>query len=175
VLCSPDPVSREKVPLRRAATMTLLSTFAGGDVPEELIVTFRWQRHPGGRPTATLRDLARRALARLGVARAEVGVLICDDATMQALNRSYRKHDRPTDVLSFEGSDPEPGALPYLGDVAISLDTAARQAAGAGHPVLRELEILLLHAVIHLCGHDHEKDRGEMSELERRLRNELLA
>jgi probable rRNA maturation factor len=144
-------------------------------VPEELIISFRWQRHPGGRPTAGLRELAQRALARLGVVRAEVGVLISDDATIQALNRSYRKHDRPTDVLSFSSADAEPGALPYLGDVAISLQAAARQAAQAGHALQRELEILLLHAVIHLCGHDHETDRGEMQALERRLRSELLA
>ncbi len=144
-------------------------------MPETLVITFRWQRHPGGRPTAALRELAKQALLRLGVTAGEVGVLVCDDATIHALNRSYRKQDKPTDVLSFDGDAAEPGALPYLGDVAISLQTAGRQAAEAGHPLLRELEILLLHAVIHLCGHDHETDRGEMHALERRLRAELLA
>ena len=144
-------------------------------MPEAIVVSFRWQRHPGGRPTARLRELARLALTRLSVARAEIGVLICDDASIQALNRLYRKLDKPTDVLSFEGSEAEPGALPYLGDVAISLETATRQAAQAGHTLERELETLLLHAVIHLCGHDHETDRGEMEKLERRLRSELLA
>jgi probable rRNA maturation factor len=144
-------------------------------VPDKLIISFRWQRHPGGHPTGELRQLALTALGRLGVASAEVGVLICDDATIQALNRTYRKLDQPTDVLSFEGSAAEPGGPPYLGDIAISLETAERQAAQAGHPLLRELEILLLHAVIHLCGHDHETDSGEMSRLEHKLRRELLA
>lgn len=62
----------------------------------------------------------------------------------------------------------------YLGDVAISLETAARQAAERGVPVARELETLLLHALVHLCGYDHETDHGEMEALERRLRRELL-
>lgn len=143
-------------------------------MPERLLVSFRWQRHPGGRPTAVLRGLAKRALSRLGVTRAEVGVLLCDDATIHALNRSYRKKDAATDVLSFDGGSAEPGGTPYLGDVAISLDTARRQATKAGHELLRELEILLLHALIHLCGHDHEADHGEMTRLERQLRHELL-
>jgi probable rRNA maturation factor len=144
-------------------------------VAERIQVSFRWHRRPGGRVTAQLRDLACRALAALGVAAGEVGVLVSDDATIQALNRSYRAKDRPTDVLSFPGGETEPGAPPYLGDVAISLDTAQVQAAGAGHPLVRELEILLLHALIHLKGYDHETDSGEMARLERRLRRDLLA
>ena len=137
-------------------------------------VGFRWERHPGGRPTAALRRLAIAALVRLGVRAGEVGVLVCDDVTMRALNRDFRHKDAATDVLSFEGGATEPGDVPYLGDVAISLDTARRQADEAGVPLLRELETLLLHALIHLMGYDHEADQGEMEALEARLRGELF-
>jgi probable rRNA maturation factor len=139
-----------------------------------LSVTIRWQAHPGGRPTARLRRIGVAALRRLGHRAAEVGVLVCDDATIHALNRQYRGKDRPTDVLSFPaGTAPGDGPR-YLGDVAISLDTARRQAARRRIPVERELALLLLHAVIHLSGYDHEADAGEMARLEVRLRRELL-
>ncbi len=139
------------------------------------LVTFNWQRHPGGRPTAILRRLAARTVQRLGVETAEVGVLVCDDETIRMLNGHYRHKDSATDVLSFAGGFATPGELPYLGDVAISLDTARRQAEEAGVPLLRELEVLLLHALVHLNGYDHENDGGEMAALERKLRRELLA
>ena len=138
------------------------------------VVSFRWARRPTGSPTAALRGLALRALARLGVAAGEVGVLICDDAAIRALNRDFRRKDAPTDVLSFPGGEAEPGHARYLGDVAISLETAQRQATAARVSLQRELERLLLHALIHLMGYDHETDRGEMEALERRLRKELL-
>ena len=140
-----------------------------------IVVEFRWVRHPGGDATAGLRRLAVKALWRLGVRSGEVGVLICDDPTIRALNRDFRHKDAATDVLSFPGGEAEPGAAPYLGDVAISLETAGRQAAAAGVPVCRELETLLLHALLHLIGYDHETDQGEMEALETRLREELLA
>jgi probable rRNA maturation factor len=143
-------------------------------VAELLDISFTWQRRPAGRPTARLRELACRALTALGISAGEVGVLVCDDARMQELNRSYRGKDKPTDVLSFPGGDCEPDGVPHIGDVAISLETAARQAESAGHTLQRELETLLLHALIHLAGHDHETDRGEMARLERRFREDLL-
>jgi probable rRNA maturation factor len=139
-----------------------------------LRVAFSWRMHPGGRPTAALRRLAERALARLGLTTAEVGVLVCDDATIRGLNRRYRHKDTPTDVLSFEDGFAQPDGVPYLGDVAISLETARRQADEADVPLVRELELLLLHALVHLKGYDHESDEGEMTALEAELRRELL-
>jgi probable rRNA maturation factor len=121
-----------------------------------------------------LRRLAVAALGRLGVETGEVGVMVCDDAAIRELNREFRRKDDSTDVLSFAGGAAEPGEAPYLGDVAISLDTARRQAAAAGLTLERELETLLLHALIHLMGYDHENDQGEMAALEKKLRGELL-
>ncbi|MBZ5590350.1 MAG: rRNA maturation RNase YbeY [Acidobacteriia bacterium] len=137
-------------------------------------VAFRWQRHPGGRPTGALRKLAVAAVDRLGVGPVEIGVLVCDDLTIRSLNRHYRGKDRPTDVLSFPGGFTEPDGLHYLGDVAISLERAALQAAEARIPLERELKVLLLHAIVHLCGYDHETDKGEMAALEAELRQGLL-
>jgi probable rRNA maturation factor len=61
-----------------------------------------------------------------------------------------------------------------LGDVAISVETAARQAVEAGTSLETELKVLVLHAIVHLCGYDHETDRGGMKRLEARLRRELI-
>ncbi len=138
------------------------------------LVSFRWQRRMRGCPTRALRELARRTMARLDLGAAEVGVLLCDDATIRSLNRRFRGKDAPTDVLSFPGG-PGPGAgVPYLGDIAISLETAARQAAAAGLAPDAEVKTLLLHGLLHLAGYDHETDRGRMRRLETRLRRELL-
>lgn len=137
-------------------------------------VTFEWRRRASGRLTPALRALGLTALRRLGRDGVEVGVLVTDDATVRTLNRRWRGKDTPTDVLAFPSGDRLPEGYLYLGDVAISLESAARQAAERGVSVVRELETLLLHAVVHLCGYDHETDHGEMEVLERRLRRELL-
>jgi probable rRNA maturation factor len=80
-----------------------------------------------------------------------------------------------TDVLSFPAEEREPGGEIDLGDVVICTDQAARQAAAAGRGYLRELEVLALHGILHLLGHDHERDHGEMARLERRLRPRVAA
>ncbi|MBK8597145.1 MAG: rRNA maturation RNase YbeY [Holophagales bacterium] len=96
--------------------------------------------------------------------RATVSVLLCGDARMRRLNREFRKIDRPTDVLSFPAGDPA-----FLGDVAVDVPYAARQAARRGHSLDREVKLLLAHGVLHLLGHDHETDEGEMFRLQSRL------
>jgi probable rRNA maturation factor len=88
---------------------------------------------------------------------AELSIAIGDDAWIQELNRRYRKKDRPTDVLAFPQATlaPQsmgPGASPLLGDVAVSAETAARQAAEAGHSFERELALLVAHGILHLTG-----------------------
>jgi len=95
--------------------------------------------------------------------------LITDDPELRRLNRDFRKDDRATDVLSF----PSAQSLGFLGDVAISFPHAQRQAAEYGHPVGREIEILMLHGVLHLLGMDHEKDRGQMARAESKWRAAL--
>ena len=104
----------------------------------------------------------------------EVHVLVTDDAAIRRLNRDYLEADRATDVLSFPDGDRLPSGEVLFGQIVISLEAARRQAAQLGHGELRELEELILHGTLHLLGHDHAGDNGEMDELELRLRRELL-
>src|SRR5277367_2949389 len=88
--------------------------------------------------------------------------LITGDSELRRLNRDFRKVDYATDVLSF----PSRQTLGFLGDIAISFEHAQRQAQEFGHAVGREIEILMLHGVLHLLGMDHETDRGKMARAE---------
>jgi probable rRNA maturation factor len=92
--------------------------------------------------------------------------LISDDRELRRLNRTFLGLDYPTDVLSF------PSGLGggFAGEIAISANRAAGQAAEFGHSVGEEIKILMLHGVLHLLGMDHEKDRGAMAKEERRWR-----
>ncbi len=100
--------------------------------------------------------------------------MLTDDVRIQELNNKYLGRDRPTDVLSFPDGDRLPDGFVFLGEIVISLDTARRQANELGHSLLRELEELVLHGLLHLLGYDHEEDHGEMEMLELQLREELL-
>jgi probable rRNA maturation factor len=93
-----------------------------------------------------------------------LGVRFSGDREMRRVNRGFRGKDKTTDVLSF------PGDGGHLGDILISVPTARRQAEAAGHPVERELKVLLLHGILHCMGYDHETDDGTMERLEKKLR-----
>jgi len=105
----------------------------------------------------------------LGAPEASATLALVGDARIQKLNRDFRGHDQPTDVLSFAATrnedDPD-----YLGDIVISVDTASRQAKRRGSHLKRELKVLSLHGFLHLLGYDHETDDGEMRRLEYRMR-----
>jgi probable rRNA maturation factor len=104
--------------------------------------------------------------------RGEVSVLLTGDAQLRRLNRRFRSKDKPTDVLSFPA--PEfPGDSSLVGDLAISVETAARQAKELGHALAVELQILILHGLLHLAGYDHERDSGQMARRETTLRRRL--
>ena len=98
-------------------------------------------------------------------------MLLTSDEEIRRLNRTFRKKNKATDVLSFPA--PEELAGQHSGDLAISLDTAARQAESFGHSLNDEVKILLLHGLLHLAGMDHEVDSGEMAARESELRVEL--
>jgi probable rRNA maturation factor len=112
-------------------------------------------------------NLARTAIGLQGA----VDVLLTGDKTLRQLNRSFRGKDKPTDVLSFPA--PEAFAKKHTGDLAISLETAARQAKAFAHSTQDEVKILILHGLLHLAGEDHETDKGEMATREASLRREL--
>ena len=106
-------------------------------------------------------------------ARGDVAVALAGDAQVRALNRRYRRKDRPTDVLSF----PVASAIrrtPHesLGDIVIATGVARRQAGESGHSYQSELRVLALHGLLHLLGYDHHHaaDDGRMGRLEMSLR-----
>ena len=106
---------------------------------------------------------------------AAMDVCLVGDRAMRALNRRHRAKDATTDVLSFPaGRTPDPERRRHLGDILISVPQAARQARAAGHPLNRELQVLMLHGYLHLLGYDHETDGGTMLRLQRRLTRRLL-
>jgi probable rRNA maturation factor len=119
-----------------------------------------------------------RAALRAAGLEGEVQVLLADDRTLRRLNRRFLGKNKATDVLSFPAAATavffsEPGGAELAGDLAISLEMAARQAARYGHSLRDEVRVLLLHGVLHLAGFDHERDRGEMAEKEAELRGKL--
>jgi probable rRNA maturation factor len=120
-----------------------------------------------------LRPWLARLVAALAPGAGSLGVRFASDREVRRANRDFRGKDKATDVLSFPGEE-GPTAEAHLGDILISVPTARRQAAAAGHPVERELRLLLLHGVLHCLGYDHETDQGEMDRLERRLRRTWL-
>ena len=117
----------------------------------------------------------RAALRALGRRRSSACLVLTDDDEIRTLNRTYRKHDRATDVLSFHlqelaGEGDPAGDGVALGDIVISVETARRRAPRAR--VAAELERLAIHGLCHLFGHDHKKpaEAKVMFALERRLR-----
>ena len=147
----------------------------------------RRRRIPAARLRRVIQD-AGRALRVSG----EVALVLTSDAPVRRLNARYRHQDKPTDVLSFPGPHGgrfAPGVKKRrsrihsgdsgsgdagLGDIVISLDTAARNAPRFGRTLEQELQILTLHGFLHVLGYDHETDDGTMERLEARLRRRLL-
>ncbi len=97
-------------------------------------------------------------------------VVLVSDAAMKNYNREFRGEDRATDVLSFSYEEDDGEEEPYLGDILICVDAAARQ---QGKTLLAELQVLSLHGLLHLLGYDHQADQGEMERLEGRLRRKF--
>ncbi len=113
------------------------------------------------RPPRGLRPRLRRTLAtlmeELGVGDKEVTVVLCSDRMIRRLKLEHWGEDAATDVLSFPTYEPgDPFVPPHLGDIWISLDSAARQATAAGHSLEDEVLLLAAHALWHLLGHDHQ-------------------
>jgi probable rRNA maturation factor len=134
-------------------------------------------------PVATkpLAEFLERARRELGFPEQSVAVQLVSDAAMSQLNWTFRRKRGTTDVLSFparpqrgpRAARPRRAANAYVGDIAISPETARRNACRESRTLPDELRLLLLHGLIHLAGYDHETDQGQMQELERALRRRL--
>jgi probable rRNA maturation factor len=123
---------------------------------------------------ATVRRRASKMLAYLALRGVELSIALVDDPTIQELNRAYRRKDKPTDVLAFPMVEHDPAGRRgrrgpvdpmawrgMLGDVIVSIDTAARQAARRSRPLLDEVTMLLGHGLLHLLGYDHRTSAEE--------------
>lgn len=131
--------------------------------------------------TPSLQAFAKQLCSLLRLGRRRFDVAIVDDVEIRRLNQRFRGLARPTDVLSFpwqappageyEHSPAEEELTAFLGDIVISAETARRYSAGL--PVEAEIRKLILHGLLHLLGHDHETDNGEMAAFERSLRLRL--
>jgi probable rRNA maturation factor len=127
----------------------------------------------------------------LGLTEADLTICFVSDAEIARMNQAFRKKKGPTDVLSFPAIERRrPSVLrrqsslrsqqkrrdstsSFLGDIAIAPSVARRNAKKLGRSLPGELQILILHGVLHLLGYDHETDRGQMDRLEARLRRKL--
>ena len=118
--------------------------------------------------TKAWETFAARAVAAIGHTESSATIAFVSDRTIRQLNRQFRGVDKATDVLSFPADEES-----TLGDVAISVDTAAVQAKENGLTFDEEVAQLILHGLLHLSGYDHETDNGEMNRLELRLRKKL--
>jgi probable rRNA maturation factor len=144
-----------------------------------------WEAQPGAE--AVVREAISRAAAAtdVGEPAAEVAVLLCDDATIAALNAQWRGRQEPTNVLSFpappasdlSASDPSAASDPlvpvHLGDIAIACETVVREAHEQGRTVSQHLAHLAVHGFLHLLGYDHQTD--EEAEHMEALEREVLA
>lgn len=113
-------------------------------------------------------NFAALALDAIGKSESSATIAFVSDKRIRELNRQFRGVDKATDVLSFPAEEKF-----NLGDIAVSVDTAAVQAKENGLTFDGEIAQLILHGLLHLCGYDHETDTGEMNRLELRLRRKL--
>jgi probable rRNA maturation factor len=112
-------------------------------------------------PSALLERAAKAALKhQTGSAKANLTIVLTDNRRLRQLNRDYLGIDAPTDVLSFPASelDPDTGSS-YLGDILISIPYARQGAKQAGNSLEAEVQLLVVHGVLHLLGHDHGKPK----------------
>jgi probable rRNA maturation factor len=132
---------------------------------EDPLVAF--VRTPAGIDRDRIEQFARTLRERVAAGKS-FACRVTGDAELRRLNQAYLGHDCATDVLSFPCRDGD-----FLGDLAISRQRAAEQAERFGHDVHQEIEILMLHGLLHLTGLDHETDDGRMARAEARWRRQL--
>lgn len=125
-----------------------------------------------GKYNKTIGDAAWATLLEESInAPVSVNLLIADDQYLQLLNKQYQGHDHPTDVLAFPMNEDVDGLQEHLGDIAISMDSVVVQAGEAGQSVAAELQLLVVHGILHLLGYDHhsEGDKKKMWEVQERV------
>lgn len=146
---------------------------------EVIIRSTRWRRQP--RAGIVVKKAIFAAAKAVSTPRAELAIVLGNDSAIQALNRDWRGQNAPTNVLSFPAPAPGKTRLknrpesPYIGDIVIAFETAAREAVAEGKPFNHHLAHLAVHGFLHLLGYDHETDREaqKMERLERQILRRL--
>lgn len=164
------PAAKRHLKPRGRGTIPLLSAqgakkMAAASVVDVTIQHPAWRRQRPG-IVRVVRDTVHTTLRHAGIAAAEIGVVLADNAAVQALNKRWRGKDAPTNVLSFATGEPH-----LLGDIVLAVETVAREAAEQGKPLAHHLRHLVIHGVLHLLGYDHEhpRDATRMENRERRI------
>jgi len=123
-----------------------------------------------------LRRSLKRLLKELQRENNEINVILVDDEQIQTINREYLDRDRPTNVISFAMTEGVGGALhpEILGDIVISVETAARDAATGDLALMEEMEFLMIHGLLHLIGYNHEKCSQKETERMKKKERELF-
>jgi probable rRNA maturation factor len=137
---------------------------------EILVRSRHWRKQP--RAGATIKKAIAAAAKAASTRHAELAIVLCDDSAIRALNRDWRGRNAPTNVLSFPAATLGKGrGAPYIGDIVIAYQTAAREALAEGKPFTHHLAHLAVHGYLHLIGYDHETDRTatKMERLERAI------
>ncbi len=144
---------------------------SGTDLPFKIDWSSRSKlRGPGEQSVG---DMLRKLRDQLAPKAEGISISYVDDRTMRKLNREHRGINMTTDVLSFPAK-PGKGEFQHLGDLVVSLPVAEKMAKKLGVSRRREVQTLLVHGFLHLCGYDHETDQGEMLEMQARLEKEVL-
>jgi probable rRNA maturation factor len=121
-----------------------------------------------------LEKFAHRSLREMNLKSDSVAIAFVTDAEIARLNKTYRRKNKTTDVLSFPAQTAKRAdKSKFLGDIAIAPATARRYAKKNGRSLHSEICVLMLHGILHLLGYDHETDRGQMDRIEHKLRRKL--
>ena len=120
-----------------------------------------------------IENMIGKIMGHLGCQNTEVSILLTRDKDIRLLNKEFRSIDQPTDVLSFPQNQDEDPSIPgekFLGDIAVSLDTAKIQANEHGLALKEEIVLLLIHGILHLLGYDHEASEQEDQKMRSKTR-----
>lgn len=146
---------------------------ANADVVIDFVIdSDLWKKHPDAQDT--IRQAVSEAAHASRALPGDIAIVLTDDAAMQALNKRWRGHDKPTNVLSFPAhAMPGDGEPAHLGDIVIAFETTAGEAERDAKPFAHHLAHLAVHGYLHLLGHDHESDRD--ADAMERLETDILA
>ena len=142
---------------------------------QEMEVQIRLRKKVPGLKNQTIRNRLKKVLSDLGCHSGELSILLTNDDDITELNRTYRRKNRPTNVLAFpmENNPPSGDDCGMLGDVVVSVDTAVNESKEGREPLDETICRLLIHGILHLLDYDHERSHEEARRMEKEERRLL--